>query len=71
MPSDWYSAPLSGGTPQRLTNLGDINLNGSLSPDGSRVAFIAAGGLYLMNVDGSNLIQLSTDIMIGTVNWVP
>ena len=71
VPSDWYSAPLSGGTPQRLTNLGDINLNGSLSPDGSRVAFIAAGGLYLMNVDGSNLIQLSTDIMIGTVNWVP
>jgi Tol biopolymer transport system component len=71
VPSDWYHAPLSGGLPERLTYLDDVNLNGDLSPDGGRFAFIAASGLYVMNVDGSNLIQLSNDVMIGTVNWIP
>jgi Tol biopolymer transport system component len=71
VPSDWYRAPLSGGAPRRLTNLEDVNLNGDLSPDGSRLAFISATGLYVMNVDGSNLIQLSDDVLIGTVDWIP
>jgi Tol biopolymer transport system component len=71
VPSDWYRAPLSGGVPQRLTNLNDMNLNGDLSPDGTQMAFISASGLYVMNSDGSNLIQLSNDVMIGTVNWLP
>jgi Tol biopolymer transport system component len=71
VPSDWYQAPLSGGIPQRLTNLNDVNLNGDLSPDGSQMAFISASGLYIMNIDGSNQIQLSNDILIGTVDWIP
>ena len=71
VPSDWYRAPLSGGVPQRLTNLNEVNLNGDLSPDGSQLAFIGASGLYVMNIDGSSLIQLSNDVMIGTVDWIP
>ena len=71
VPSDWYRAPVSGGTPQRLTNLEEVNLNGDLSPDGSQMAFICAGGVYVMNIDGSNLVQLSNDVMIGTVDWIP
>jgi Tol biopolymer transport system component len=71
VPSDWYRAPPSGGTPQRLTYLEDVNLNGDLSPNGSQFAFTTASGLYVMNIDGSNLIQLTKDVMTGTVNWLP
>jgi Tol biopolymer transport system component len=71
VPSDWYRAPLSGGVPERLTYMGYTNLNGDLSPDGNQLAFISASGLYVMNLDGSDLIQLSNDVMIGTVNWIP
>jgi Tol biopolymer transport system component len=71
VPSDWYRAPLSGGVPERLTYMEDSNLNGDLSLDGNQLAFISASGLYVMNLDGSDLIQLSNDVMIGTVNWIP
>jgi hypothetical protein len=49
--------------------LNEVNLNGDLSPDGSRMAFIASSGLYVVNLDGSNLIQLSEDRFVGTVDW--
>lgn len=71
VPSDWYTAPLSGGSPQRLTSLFDVNLNGDLSPDGGQMAFIGASGLYVMNTDGSNLELLTNDLFIGTVSWLP
>jgi Tol biopolymer transport system component len=71
VPSDWYLAPLSGGTPQRLTKLKDLNLNGQLSPDGSQMAFVAASGLYVINVDGTNLVKLSNGAYDGTVDWIP
>jgi Tol biopolymer transport system component len=71
VPSDWYRVASSGGTPQRLTELNDVNLNGDLSPDGRQMAFIGASGLYIMNVDGSGLVQLAQGAWVGTVSWVP
>ena len=71
VPSDWYRAPLSGGLALRLTNLEDVNLNGGLSPDGSHIAFISATGLYIMDIDGNQQIQLTNNVLIGTVNWIP
>jgi Tol biopolymer transport system component len=71
VPSDWYIAPIAGGNPQRLTNLDEVNLNGDLSPDGTQLAFNGAYGLYFMNIDGSGLIQLTSDVLIGTVDWIP
>jgi Tol biopolymer transport system component len=71
VPSDWYAVPAAGGDPQRLTLLNDVNLNGSLSPDGGRMAFICASGLYVINIDGSGLIQLTNEMYIGTADWIP
>jgi Tol biopolymer transport system component len=71
VPSDWYRVPISGGEPERLTNLDDVNLNGSLSPDGSKMAFISATGLFVMNVDGSNLTHLAREVLDGSVDWIP
>ena len=71
VPSDWYLISIYGGTPQRLTTLDELNLNGDLSPDGSQLAFIGSSGLYVMNTDGSNLLQLSNEVLVGSVNWLP
>jgi hypothetical protein len=71
VPSDWYRASVGGGTPLQMTNLNDLYLNGDLSPDGSKLAFISATGLYVMNPDGSDLVQLTKDVYVGGVSWVP
>jgi Tol biopolymer transport system component len=71
VPSDWYSVTISGGQPQRLTNLYDIGMYGDLSPDGQQIVFISATGLYIMNVDGSDLFTLSNQVYVGTVDWIP
>jgi hypothetical protein len=56
--------------PERLTSLGDLFLNGDLSPDGSQMAFISASGLYVLNMDGSGLNQISSEVLVGTVSWI-
>jgi Tol biopolymer transport system component len=70
VPSDWYIVSIGGGNPQPLTSLNDTGLYGDLSPDGTQMAFISASGLYVMKIDGSNLVQLSHDVLIGTVDWI-
>ena len=70
VPSDWYRVELDSGRVSRLTNLEDIGMYASLSPDGQRAAFIAQTGVYVMNLDGSQLTQLSNQAATGTVDWV-
>ena len=71
VPSDWYRIPITGGGLVRMTNLNDIGLNAGLSPDGTQIAFIGSSGLYIMNLEGSNLFKLSNQLFVGTVNWIP
>ncbi len=71
IPSDWYAVSSFGnGQPVRLTNLGDIGMYASLSPDGTYAAFIAQTGLYVMALDGSRLTYLSPRLLSGTVDWI-
>jgi Tol biopolymer transport system component len=72
IPSDWWSVPVSGGTPRRLTNIQTINLFASLLPDHRHIASVSGDGLFVMNIDGSNLTQLISDSGVhGTVRWIP
>ncbi len=71
VPSDWYSVSIKGGQPTRITNLNDTGLYADLSPDGRHMAFIGATGLYIMKLNGSELVTLSTQVFIGTVDWIP
>lgn len=72
VPSDWWSVPVTGGVPTQLTHLQTINLFASLSPDGRQIASISGEGIFLMDLDGSNLTQLVSDSGIyGTVTWLP
>jgi Tol biopolymer transport system component len=72
VPSDWWSVPVTGGVPTQLTQLQTINLFASLSPDGQQIASISGEGIFLMDLDGSNLTQLVSDSGVyGTVTWLP
>ncbi|MDD5369666.1 MAG: DPP IV N-terminal domain-containing protein [Anaerolineaceae bacterium] len=71
VPSDWYQVPVGGGQVQRLTNLNDTGMYATLSPDGKRIAFISQTGIYVMNIDGTELTQLAQLVATGTVDWIP
>jgi Tol biopolymer transport system component len=72
VPSDWWSVPISGGVPAQLTNIQTINLFASISPDQLHVASLSGDGIFVMDLDGSNLTQLVSDPGVhGTVSWIP
>ncbi len=72
VPSDWWSVPVVGGVPARLTQLQTINLFASISPDKRHIASLSGEGIFVMNLDGSNVTHLLSDTgVLGTVNWIP
>jgi Tol biopolymer transport system component len=72
IPSDWWSVPVTGGVPTRLTQLQTINLFASISPDKKHVASVSGEGIFMMDLDGSNLTRLLLDPGVyGTVTWIP
>ena len=70
VPSDWYSSPITGGDPVRITTLNDTGFNGRLSPDGQHMAFFSASGLFVMTADGKDITHISTEIFAGNLSWI-
>jgi Tol biopolymer transport system component len=72
VPSDWWSMPVTGGAPTRLTQIQTINLFASISPDKNHMASLSGEGIFVMDLDGSNLTRLVVDPGVsGTVTWIP
>jgi len=72
VPSDWWSVPITGGAPARLTQIQTINLFASISPDKNYIASVSGEGIFVMDLDGSNLTRLLLDPGVsGTVSWIP
>ena len=72
VPSDWWSVPSDGGELARLTQIQNINLFGSVSPDGQHLASVSGEGLFVMSLDGTDLTQvLFNPSVTGTVAWIP
>ncbi len=71
IPSDWWSVPVTGGNPKRLTQIQSTNLYGSISPDNKHLVSFSMQGLFVMDLDGSNLTSLIPDPGGSTVNWLP
>jgi hypothetical protein len=53
-----------------MTRLNDTGMFADVSPGGDRIVFISATGLYIMNLDGSDLVQISSHVFTGTVDWI-
>jgi Tol biopolymer transport system component len=72
VPSDWWSVPILGGAPVRLTHIQTIKLFASISPDGKHLASLSGDGIFVMDLDGSNLIRILFDPGVSsTVSWIP
>ena len=73
IPSDWWSVPLTGGVPKRLTHLRSMGLFARFSPDKNHIASYSASGIFIMNPDGTGVTQILnyTGGTQGTVNWIP
>lgn len=72
VPSDWWSAPVTGGTVTRLTQIQTIKLFASMSPDGKHLASVSGEGIFVMDLDGANLNRILFDPGVSsTVNWIP
>jgi Tol biopolymer transport system component len=74
IPSDWWSVPLTGGEPIRLTHLYSPSLFATLSPDKKFIAsYSTTHGVFVMNTQGQELTEIvsSTGGIPGTVSWIP
>jgi Tol biopolymer transport system component len=72
LPSDWWSVPITGGTPNQLTNLQSLSLFGTFSPDKKHIASYSLNGIFVMNPDGTELTMVVNDVggIPGTVSWI-
>jgi Tol biopolymer transport system component len=73
VPSEWWSVPLAGGTPVRLTHIQSAVLFASAAPDGQYIASYSGNGLFVMKPDGTGLTTLMPDsgAIAGMVSWIP
>jgi Tol biopolymer transport system component len=73
IPSDWWSVPLAGGEPVRLTHLYTPGLFADLSPDSKFIASYGSSGIVVMDLQGGNLTQIVnyTGGIVGAVRWIP
>ncbi|GAB4577323.1 MAG: hypothetical protein Fur0022_00540 [Anaerolineales bacterium] len=72
VPSDFWRVSLTDGTTTQITNLMDQGMYGTFSPDGETIAFFSATGLYVVQPDGSGLIQvLASTSLYGLLEWIP
>lgn len=71
VPSDWWRVPIQGGKPEQLTHINGTGMYADFAPDGQHVAFADITGVFVMQPDGSHLVQLVNEAAGGTVSWVP
>lgn len=71
LPMDVFVVGAEGGAWRRLTELGEDNPAAAWSPDGSKIAILAGGGIYLVNADGSALTSIDQRGGHGKIDWRP
>jgi Tol biopolymer transport system component len=65
IPSDWWRIPVSGGEPERLTEVNLVGLYGDFVGNGRYLAFASRSGLYLLDTADMSVTQL-LDVMAGS-----
>lgn len=69
--SDWYRVDLETGEARRLSYIDETGMYAAFSPAGDLLAVIGSGGVYIMQPDGSRLVQIARLLATGTVDWIP
>lgn len=68
LPMDIWLIAVNGGTPERLTHLGEDEPVPAWSPDGRQLAVIATGGLYLVPL-GGDARRIGHGAFGGQLDW--
>jgi hypothetical protein len=72
VPSDWWRVGLDDLAVTRITEVQDKGLYGTFAATVDKIAFISARGLFIMNPDGSNIVQvLESTSLFGSLIWIP
>ena len=71
LPSQWWRLPVSGGEPEAITVEARVGQYGVLSPDGRSIAFSTKSGIYLMQLDGSDVRLLLETSASDSLSWTP
>ena len=71
VPSDWWRVDLETGQTGQVSRVFDQGMFGDFSPEGDRIAFISSTGLWIINPDGSGLVQvIEGRSFYGNIEWV-
>jgi Tol biopolymer transport system component len=72
VPSDIWRVNLETQEIERITNLLDINILGTVSPNGEHIAFISTTGLWVVDLNTGLEIQvLDSPNFFGNLQWAP
>ncbi len=69
-----YTMNANGSSPTRLTNNSVNDETPAFSPDGAKIAFARSGQLFVMNADGTNVVQVTANASPGDKlhpSWSP
>jgi Tol biopolymer transport system component len=69
LPQDIWLVPVTGGEPRRLTNMLEDEPTVAWSPDGTQLAIIATGGLYVIDVNGGEPRKLGQGGTLAQIDW--
>jgi len=69
--SDWYRGDLKTGESRRLSYIDETGMYAAFSPAGDLLAVTGSNGVYIMQPDGSRLVQIAHLLATGTVDWIP
>lgn len=59
--SDLFIVGVKGGAPRRLTRTAAAEFDPQISPDGSRIAFVRDGNLWVISLAGGEIVQATVD----------
>ncbi|MEI6500473.1 MAG: hypothetical protein WCP21_05520 [Armatimonadota bacterium] len=68
---DLFRMDADGTNSSRLTSTPQLELDPALAPDGNRLAFTDASGVWVMNSDGTGRSQVTTQGGVSGVCWSP
>ncbi len=71
LPMDVFVISLDGGAARRLTEIGEDSPAAVWSPDGTRLAMLAGGGVYVLLATGQDLTAIDTKGGHGSIDWKP